>query len=173
MTFSERAQFILKNNPCSFRTSGFGTACQTILLAQTDSRRSRCRDSAICLAFFIRCLSAIAVIAQRRFTSRERQNHEEDRKSQTGSSPKAKPSQIRVWNERDNAMCEAYLSALGLFSSHRHQFPDDSGNLPRKNLRSDAPAKALKARNWNGIVVRGLRGPCDISFAEVTRIIGE
>jgi len=132
MTFSERAQFILKNNPCSFRTSGFGTACQTILLAQTDSRRSRCRDSAICLAFFIRCLSAIAVIAQRRFTSRERQHHEEDRKSQTGSSLKAKPSQIRVWNERDNAMCEAYLSALGLFSSHRHQFPDDSGNLPRR-----------------------------------------
>jgi len=38
---------------------------------------------------------------------------------------------------------------------------------------ADAAAKALKARNWTGFVVRELRGQRDISFAEATRIIGE
>jgi uncharacterized protein YbjT (DUF2867 family) len=38
---------------------------------------------------------------------------------------------------------------------------------------ADAAAKALQARDWNGIVVRELLGQRDISFAEATRIIGE
>jgi uncharacterized protein YbjT (DUF2867 family) len=38
---------------------------------------------------------------------------------------------------------------------------------------ADVAAKALKARNWTGTVVRELRGQRDISFAEATRIIGE
>jgi len=38
---------------------------------------------------------------------------------------------------------------------------------------ADAATKALKDRNWNGIVVRELLGQRDISFAEATRIIGE
>ena len=38
---------------------------------------------------------------------------------------------------------------------------------------ADAAAKALKARGWKGVVVRELLGPRDISYAEVTRILGE
>jgi uncharacterized protein YbjT (DUF2867 family) len=38
---------------------------------------------------------------------------------------------------------------------------------------ADAAAKALKARDWKGVVVRELLGPRDISYAEVTRILGE
>jgi uncharacterized protein YbjT (DUF2867 family) len=38
---------------------------------------------------------------------------------------------------------------------------------------AEAAARALKTRNWNGVVVRELCGQRDISFAEATRIIGE
>jgi uncharacterized protein YbjT (DUF2867 family) len=38
---------------------------------------------------------------------------------------------------------------------------------------ADSAAEALKARNWKSIVVRELLGQRDISFAEVTRILGE
>jgi uncharacterized protein YbjT (DUF2867 family) len=38
---------------------------------------------------------------------------------------------------------------------------------------ADAAAAALRARDWKGIVVRELLGARDITFAEVTRIIGE
>ena len=38
---------------------------------------------------------------------------------------------------------------------------------------ADAAAKALKARDWKGIVVRELLGPRDLSYSEATRIIGE
>jgi uncharacterized protein YbjT (DUF2867 family) len=38
---------------------------------------------------------------------------------------------------------------------------------------ADAAARALKARDWKGVVVRELLGPRDISYAEVTRILGE
>jgi uncharacterized protein YbjT (DUF2867 family) len=36
-----------------------------------------------------------------------------------------------------------------------------------------AAAKALSARDWKGVVVRELLGPRDISYSEVTRILGE
>jgi uncharacterized protein YbjT (DUF2867 family) len=38
---------------------------------------------------------------------------------------------------------------------------------------ADAAVEALQARNWKGVAVRELLGQRDISFAEVTRIIGE
>jgi uncharacterized protein YbjT (DUF2867 family) len=38
---------------------------------------------------------------------------------------------------------------------------------------ADAAAKALSARDWKGVVVRELLGPRDISYAEVTPILGE
>jgi uncharacterized protein YbjT (DUF2867 family) len=38
---------------------------------------------------------------------------------------------------------------------------------------ADAAAEALKTRKWKGLVVRELLGQRDISFAEVTRIIGQ
>jgi uncharacterized protein YbjT (DUF2867 family) len=38
---------------------------------------------------------------------------------------------------------------------------------------ADIAARALKARDWNGVVVRELLGPRDLSYAEATRIIGE
>ena len=37
---------------------------------------------------------------------------------------------------------------------------------------ADAAAKALKARDWKGVVVRELLGPRDLSYAEATRILG-
>jgi uncharacterized protein YbjT (DUF2867 family) len=38
---------------------------------------------------------------------------------------------------------------------------------------ADAAVKALKARNWKGVVVSELLGPRDLSHAEATRIIGD
>jgi uncharacterized protein YbjT (DUF2867 family) len=38
---------------------------------------------------------------------------------------------------------------------------------------ADAAAKALKARDWKGVVVRELLGPRDLSYAEATRILGK
>jgi uncharacterized protein YbjT (DUF2867 family) len=38
---------------------------------------------------------------------------------------------------------------------------------------ADVAAKALKARDWKGVVVRELLGPRDISYAEATRVLGE
>ena len=38
---------------------------------------------------------------------------------------------------------------------------------------ADAAAQALRARDWEGVVVRELLGPRDLSYAEATRIIGE
>jgi uncharacterized protein YbjT (DUF2867 family) len=38
---------------------------------------------------------------------------------------------------------------------------------------ADVAAKALKARDWKGVVVRELLGPRDLSYSEATRILGE
>lgn len=38
---------------------------------------------------------------------------------------------------------------------------------------ADVAAKALTARDWNGVVVRELLGPRDLTYAEATRILGE
>src|SRR5207344_2597932 len=38
---------------------------------------------------------------------------------------------------------------------------------------ADAATKALKARDWKGVVVHELLGPRDVSYSEATRIIGK
>src|SRR4030095_14861182 len=38
---------------------------------------------------------------------------------------------------------------------------------------ADVAARALKARNWNGVVVRELLGQRDLSYSEATHILGE
>jgi uncharacterized protein YbjT (DUF2867 family) len=38
---------------------------------------------------------------------------------------------------------------------------------------ANVAAKALKARDWKGVVVRELLGPRDLTYAEATRILGE
>jgi uncharacterized protein YbjT (DUF2867 family) len=38
---------------------------------------------------------------------------------------------------------------------------------------ADVAARALRACDWKGVVVRELNGPRDLSFAEATRILGE
>jgi len=38
---------------------------------------------------------------------------------------------------------------------------------------ADVAAKTLKAHDWKGVVVRELLGPCDLTYAEATRILGE
>ena len=37
---------------------------------------------------------------------------------------------------------------------------------------ADVAASALTARDWTGVLVRELLGPCDLTYAEVTRILG-
>jgi len=38
---------------------------------------------------------------------------------------------------------------------------------------ADVAARALTARDWTGVLVRELLGPCDLTYAEATRILGE
>ena len=38
---------------------------------------------------------------------------------------------------------------------------------------ADVAAKALKARDWEGVVVRELLGPRDLTYSQATRILGE
>jgi uncharacterized protein YbjT (DUF2867 family) len=37
---------------------------------------------------------------------------------------------------------------------------------------ADVAAQALKSRDWQGVIVRELLGPRDLSYSEATRIIG-
>jgi len=45
--------------------------------------------------------------------------------------------------------------------------------MQHKVSMADVAAKALKARDWKGVVVRELLGPRDLSYSEATHILGE
>jgi uncharacterized protein YbjT (DUF2867 family) len=51
--------------------------------------------------------------------------------------------------------------------------PDHAIPMVATHDVADAAAKALKARDWKGVVVRELLGPRDLTYAEVTRILGK
>ena len=51
--------------------------------------------------------------------------------------------------------------------------PDLSVPMVATRDIADVAAKALKARDWKGIVVRELLGPRDLSYSEATRILGQ
>ena len=78
---------------------------------------------------------------------------------------------------RPGSFFENFYGALGLI---KHQgFNGDSVApdvaLPMIATRdiADVAAKALQARNWDGVVVRELLGPRDLTYAEATSILGE
>jgi uncharacterized protein YbjT (DUF2867 family) len=71
---------------------------------------------------------------------------------------------------------ENFYATLGLI---KHQGINGGAVAPDLRLPmiatrdiADVAARALKARDWTGVVVRELLGPRDITFAEATRIIG-
>ena len=77
---------------------------------------------------------------------------------------------------RPASFFENFHAVLGLI---KHQGINGGAVAPDLRLPmiatrdiADVAARALKARDWTGIVVRELLGPRDITFAEATRIIG-
>jgi uncharacterized protein YbjT (DUF2867 family) len=72
---------------------------------------------------------------------------------------------------------ENFYNSLGLIKHEGINGDSVPGDLaiPMVATRdiADVAARALKARDWKGVVVRELLGPRDLSYAEATRIIGE
>ena len=78
---------------------------------------------------------------------------------------------------RPGAFFENFHQVLGLI---KHQGINGDSVAPDVALPmiatrdiAVAAAKALQARDWNGVVVRELLGPRDLTHAEATRILGE
>jgi uncharacterized protein YbjT (DUF2867 family) len=72
---------------------------------------------------------------------------------------------------------ENFYEALGLI---KHQgingdtvAPDRAIPMVATRDVADVAAKALRGRDWKGVAVRELLGPRDITYVEVTRILGE
>ena len=77
---------------------------------------------------------------------------------------------------RPASFFENFYAILGLI---RHQGINGGAVAPDLRLPmiatrdiADVAARALKARDWTGVVVRELLGARDLTFAEATRIIG-
>jgi uncharacterized protein YbjT (DUF2867 family) len=77
---------------------------------------------------------------------------------------------------RPASFFENFYAILGLI---RHQGINGGAVVPDLRLPmiatrdiADVAARALKARDWTGVVVRELLGARDLTFAEATRIIG-
>jgi uncharacterized protein YbjT (DUF2867 family) len=72
---------------------------------------------------------------------------------------------------------ENFYSSVALIKQERinGDCVEASLAIPMVGTRDIASAavKALKARDWKGVIVRELLGPRDISHAEATRILGE
>jgi uncharacterized protein YbjT (DUF2867 family) len=78
---------------------------------------------------------------------------------------------------RPGSFFENFYSTLGLI---KHQGMNGGAVAPDVRIPmiatrdiADVAAEALRARNWEGFVVRELLGPCDLSYAEATKILGE
>jgi len=72
---------------------------------------------------------------------------------------------------------ENFYDALGIIKHEGINADSVAPNLAIPMIATrdiaDVAAKALKARDWDGVVVRELLGPRDLSYAEATRILGE
>lgn len=72
---------------------------------------------------------------------------------------------------------ENFYNSLGLISEAGINGDSVAAHHPVPMIATrdiaDVAAKVLKARDWNGVVVRELLGQRDLSYAEATRIIGE
>ena len=83
---------------------------------------------------------------------------------------------VNVLILRPASFFENFYTVLGLV---KHQGINGGAVAPDLRLPmiatrdiADVAARALKARDWTGVVVRELLGPRDLTFAEATRIIG-
>lgn len=78
---------------------------------------------------------------------------------------------------RPASFFENFYDALGLIKQQRINGDSVTPNLavPMVATRDVAAvaSKALRARDWQGVVVRELLGPRDLTHAETTRILGE
>jgi uncharacterized protein YbjT (DUF2867 family) len=78
---------------------------------------------------------------------------------------------------RTGALFENFYGALGVIKQAGLNGDTVAPDLPIPMIATrdlaDVAAKALIARDWHGIVVRELLGPCDLSYAQATRILGE
>jgi uncharacterized protein YbjT (DUF2867 family) len=78
---------------------------------------------------------------------------------------------------RPTVFFENSFSTLGLIKQQGINGGAVAPDLPVPMIASrdiaEVAAKALVARDWKGVVVRELLGPRDLSYAEVTRILGE
>jgi uncharacterized protein YbjT (DUF2867 family) len=83
---------------------------------------------------------------------------------------------VNVFILRPASFFENFYAILGLI---KHQGINGGAVAPDLRLPmiatrdiADVAARALRARNWTGVVVRELLGAGDLTFAEATRIIG-
>jgi uncharacterized protein YbjT (DUF2867 family) len=83
---------------------------------------------------------------------------------------------VNVLILRPASFFENFYAILGLI---KHQGINGGAVAPDLRIPmiatrdiADVAARALRARNWTGVVVRELHGAGDLTFAEATRIIG-
>lgn len=83
---------------------------------------------------------------------------------------------VNVLVLRPGSFFENFYAALGPIKQHGVSGGAIAPNLPMAMIATrdiaDVAARALKARDWTGVVVRELLGPRDLTFAEATRILG-
>ena len=84
---------------------------------------------------------------------------------------------VNVLLLRPVSFFENFYEAIGLIKREGINGNSVAPDLPIPMVATrdiaDAAAKALKARDWHGVVVRELLGPRDLSFAEATHILGK
>ena len=83
---------------------------------------------------------------------------------------------VNVLVLRPAAFFENFYDALGPIKQQGMSGGAIAPNLPVAMIATrdiaDVTARALKARDWTGVVVRELLGPRDLTYAEATRILG-
>ena len=84
---------------------------------------------------------------------------------------------VNVLLLRPVSFFENFYEAIGLIKREGINGNSVAPDLPIPMVATrdiaDAAAKALKARDWHGVVVRELLGPRDLSFTEATHILGK
>jgi uncharacterized protein YbjT (DUF2867 family) len=78
---------------------------------------------------------------------------------------------------RPASFFENFYESLGLIKQQGINgdsvAPDVAVPMVATHDIADVAARALKARDWQNVIVRELPGPRDLTFAEATRILGE
>jgi uncharacterized protein YbjT (DUF2867 family) len=83
---------------------------------------------------------------------------------------------VNVLILRPGAFFENFYASLGLIRQQGINGGGYAADLPMPMIATrdiaDVAARALRARDWTGVVVRELLGPRDLTHAEATRILG-